>query len=42
MRVCAMEDDHSRDQRDRVRSLAHYYIHSYQQILDGTFERLKG
>lgn len=41
MTVCAMEDAYSRDQQELVRSLAHYYIRSYEQVLDGTFERLR-
>ncbi len=40
MQVCAVEDDFSADQRDRIRSLAGYYIRSYDEVLDGSFETL--
>ncbi len=42
MKVCAMEDAYSLDQQEAIRSLAHYYIKSYDQVLDGTYERLTG
>ncbi|MCC8044247.1 MAG: HAD family phosphatase [Clostridiales bacterium] len=41
MRVCAMEDDFSIARRQEIRSLADYYIRSYDQIFDGTYEVLK-
>lgn len=41
MRVCAIEDASSLDQKDKIRSLAHYYIHSFDQVLNGTYETLK-
>lgn len=40
MRVCAVEDKHALDQRDKIRSLAQYYIRSYDEIFDGTYEVL--
>ncbi|MCD7883960.1 MAG: HAD family phosphatase [Lachnospiraceae bacterium] len=41
MRVCAMEDDFSIARRPEIRSLADYYIRSYDEILDGTYEILR-
>lgn len=41
MRVCAVEDAYSVDQQEAIRSLAHYYIKSYDQVLDGSYERLR-
>lgn len=40
MNVCAVEDDFSADQRDKIRSLADYYIRSYEEVLDGSYETL--
>ena len=40
MRVCAMEDAASLEQSDTIRNLAHYYIRSFEQVLDGTYEHL--
>lgn len=40
MKVCAVSDEYSRAQEAQKRSLAHYYIDSYAQVLDGTYERL--
>lgn len=40
MQVCAVEDDFSADQRDKIRALADYYIRSYDEVLDGGFETL--
>ena len=40
MRVCAVSDEYSHAQDAEKRSLANYYIDSYTQVLDGTFERL--
>ncbi|MCD7735632.1 MAG: HAD family phosphatase [Lachnospiraceae bacterium] len=42
MRVCAMEDDFSFGRREEVRRLADYYIRSYDEVLDGTYETLRG
>ncbi len=41
MRVCAVSDRYSQAQREEKRALAHYYIDSYEQVLVGTFERLR-
>ena len=40
MEVCAVEDAFSEDQREEKRRLADYYIRSYDEILDGTYEVL--
>ncbi len=40
MRVCAVEDEHSADQRPEIRRLADYYIRSYDEITDRTYEVL--
>lgn len=40
MKVCAVSDEYSRAQEAQKRALAHYYIDSYAQVLDGTYERL--
>lgn len=40
MKVCAIEDDFSLDQRIRKRQLADYYIHSYQDISRESYEVL--
>lgn len=40
MRVCAVEDAHSEDQRDEKRRLADYYIRSYDEIANRTYEVL--
>lgn len=40
MRVCAVEDDFSRKQRDEIRRLADYYITSYDEIQKKTYEVL--
>lgn len=42
MKVCAVKDDFSKEQTEAIRELADYYITSYDQILDGSYERLKG
>lgn len=39
MRVCAVADEYSKQLREEKRALAHYYIDSYEQVLDGTYER---
>ena len=41
MTVCAMEDAYSRDQEEKIRSLADYYIRSFDQVLDQTYEILR-
>lgn len=41
MTVCAIEDDFSREQEPEKRRLADYYIHSYRQVLEGTYEENK-
>lgn len=40
MRVCAVEDSFSGGQREVIRRLADYYISSYDQVLDHTYEVL--
>ena len=40
MTVCAVADDFSKDQIGQIRQLADYYIESYDQILDHTYEEL--
>lgn len=40
MEVCAVEDNFSADQRKKIRSLADYYITSYDQVLSHTYETL--
>jgi HAD superfamily hydrolase (TIGR01509 family) len=39
--VCAMEDSHSAERKDRIMELADYYITSFDQVLDGTYMHLK-
>lgn len=41
MTVCAVEDAFSGDQDDKIRSLAHYFIHDYDDIRNNTYEVLK-
>ena len=38
MKVCAVSDEYSRAQESEKRALAHYYIDSYEQVLDGNYE----
>lgn len=40
MRVCAVEDAHSEDQKEEKRRLADYYIRSYDEIENRTYEVL--
>ena len=40
MRVCAVEDSFSEAQIEEIRRLADYYISSYDQVLDHTYEVL--
>lgn len=39
MKVCAVDDEYSRAQEAEKRALAHYYITSYEQVLDGSYEQ---
>ena len=38
MQVCAVEDEFSADQREKIRALADYYIRSYDEVLSGGYE----
>lgn len=40
MRVCAVDDEFSRYQEEKKRELADYYIHSYDDIKNETYEVL--
>ena len=40
MRVCAVEDAYSARLMQQKKSLAHYYITSYDEVLDHTYEVL--
>lgn len=40
MKVCAVRDRHSEDQQDEIRRLADYYIRSYDEIRENTYEVL--
>lgn len=40
MRTCAVRDDYSQEQDEEKRKTADYYIESYAQIADGTYEVL--
>lgn len=42
MTVCAVEDDYSASLRAEKRRLADYYITDYRQVLDHTYEDLRG
>jgi HAD superfamily hydrolase (TIGR01509 family) len=41
MKVCAMEDSHSAPQREEIRRLADYYIRSFDDVLDHTYEVMR-
>lgn len=41
MRTCAVRDDYSQCQDKEKRGLADFYIESYTQVLDGSYERLR-
>lgn len=41
MQVCAVEDEHSADQREEIRRLADFYIRSYDEIGRKTYEVLE-
>ena len=38
MRVCGVEDDYSLGQRERKRKTCDYYIRSFLEIFDNTYE----
>lgn len=40
MCVCAMEDAHASDQKEKIRTMAQFYINDYNEVLDGTYEKL--
>jgi 16S rRNA pseudouridine516 synthase len=40
MKVCAVEDSYSVFQKKEKRACADYYIESYEQVMDGTYEDL--
>lgn len=40
MKVCAVEDSFSMGQAEKIRRMADYYIRSYDEISDGTYETL--
>lgn len=40
MKVCSVSDEYSRAQETEKRALAHFYIDSYEQVLNGTYELL--
>ena len=40
MKVCAVEDDFSKAQREKKRELADYYIQDYNDIRSGKYEVL--
>ena len=40
MRVCAVEDKFSVEQKIEKRRLANYYISSYEDVLQNTYEDL--
>ncbi|MDO4305212.1 MAG: HAD family phosphatase [Eubacteriales bacterium] len=40
MTACAVEDNYSIPQRAEKRKIADYYIHSYEQVMAGTYEEL--
>lgn len=41
MKVCAVEDDFSKNQDEKKRALAEYYIKDYEDIKNNTYEVLK-
>lgn len=41
MKVCAVRDEDSMAQDEEKRQLADYYIESYVQVIDGTYESLR-
>ena len=40
MKVCAIDDEFSRIQEEKKKSLADYYIHNYDDIRNETYEVL--
>ena len=40
MKVCAIDDEYSKNQEDKKRELADYYINDYNDILNSTYEVL--
>ena len=40
MEVCAVEDEYSIDQQGEIKKLADYYIRSYDEIFEKTYEVL--
>lgn len=41
MKVCAVEDEFSNEQKERKKELSDYYITSYEEVLDRTYEDLR-
>lgn len=41
MKVCTIYDDFSSNQDEKKRDLADYYINTFQEVLEGTYEVLK-
>lgn len=41
MKVCAVRDEDSLKQTEEIRRLADYYIASFEEVLDHTYERLR-
>ncbi len=39
--VCAMADDHSAHRRDEIFKLADYYAETFDQVLEGTYRKLR-
>ena len=39
--VCAVADRHSADRKDQILELADYYIETFDQVLDGSYQKLK-
>lgn len=40
MRVCSVYDDYSKNQESKKRALADYYINTFNEVLEGTYEVL--
>lgn len=40
MRVCSVYDDYSKNQESKKRALADYYINTFKEVLEGTYEVL--
>lgn len=40
MRVCSVYDDYSKNQENKKRALADYYINTFNEVLEGTYEVL--